>query len=738
MLLIPLSANAQFTLRGKITDEKGAPVNGAYVYLYHKGDMAALANSSSNGEYSLTKVPKGTYDMVVSFVGYKEKDKTITVDRDLTLNFILETDNVMLEKVVVEGKRIQTTSKGHVFYLSEKAKESKNPYKALQEIPLIFSDPVNETVRSVDGESMAILIDGMRVNSGISPIDPARIKSVEIVDVVGARYMRQGIKKVMNIKLKKSMDLYTYAQLQGQAYYPRQDYYFGPKFEIGNSRFSVYGSASGDFSETKTSHGYDLSSSGLSRNYSGESTGKDKDFYFSFMSKWRITEKDYLAAYVQGDFDKAKDDNKSFGSQEGKDMVRTARTDYKSDIFSATAYFKHLFSEDQELEAYAVYSDNRADNTNKLSEEIGGNDGLNIQKYINDMKSVKGTLTYSQDFENGGSLELGDETEYLYDKIDNTGISSYLYRHHRLNEYFYAGYSGRIGRKLTYNTTAGMEYVSMRSDTIRHSYFKPRVSLGLYYNILEELRTSINYSYRNSAPSVEMLNPYNTSADTLLVRHGNPHLLPSQTHAFTWNAGYMKSGLYLEPSVSYSISSDIVKPVSIAQDNGVLLTTYRNEGRFRALALQLQVLWRKKGYFFILNTSHNVSYYTESGAKKYFNGMMFLSKDWGKFNARISLTYQNYEYTEYSRTKNDRPSSTLVLTYSFTPDLVLSLGCDNIFGNVKKETMIATGQYRSVSFTTEKTFTPWIQLRWSMRKNESKKIDLDNDIIKDPEERIKL
>ncbi len=44
---------------------------------------------------------------------------------------------------------------------------------------------------------MLILVIGMRVNSGVSPIDPARIKSVEIIDVVSAIYA-PGVKRVVN------------------------------------------------------------------------------------------------------------------------------------------------------------------------------------------------------------------------------------------------------------------------------------------------------------------------------------------------------------------------------------------------------------------------------------------------------------------------------------------------------------------------------------------------------------
>lgn len=120
---------------------------------------------------------------------------------------------------------------------------------------------------------MAILIDGMRVNSGISPIDPSRIKSVEIIDVVGAKYMRQGVKRVMNIKLKET-PLYTYAQLSARADYPEKSYFASPKFEIGNSSISLYGDASFGTGHNRQENNYKLITPMLVKEYSGESREK--------------------------------------------------------------------------------------------------------------------------------------------------------------------------------------------------------------------------------------------------------------------------------------------------------------------------------------------------------------------------------------------------------------------------------------------------------------------------------
>lgn len=734
---MPVFAFSQYCMQGKVTDEMGTGINEAQIYLYLNGELEALAHTNTNGEYRTGKVPQGKYHVVVSCMGFTSKDDSVAIERDVTQDFILETRSFMLDSVVVMGRSSRLTSKGHLFYLSKKARQSGNPFVALQEIPLLYSDPVSESVRSSDGQSMMILIDGMRVNSGIGPIDPSRIKSVEIIDVVGAKYMLQGVKRIMNIKLKET-SLYTYIQLSARADYPEKSYFASPKFEIGNSTISLYGDASFSTGHGSQTNNYKLETPVLSKEYSGESKSKIKDYDYSLMAKWRISAKDFFAAYIQGNASKETSRSISSGNQAGHIITRNSNSDYHSNLFSATSYYKRVFSNNEEMEIYAVYSDNHAKNTSSLVESLNGMGDVNKLKYDNDRKLATLTLDYSKDFGNGGSLNIGNEMQYSYDRIENIGIRSSLFRHHRFNEFAFAGYNGMLARKLAYNITAGMEYVSMRSDSIRHHYFRPRLSFGVYCNITNSLSTKVSYAYSNTPPSVAMLNPYNTSADTLLVSHGNPFLLPSKTHTFGWNASYFSGGLALGTNVSYGISRDIIEPVHLADDNGVLLTTYKNIGRFRSLQLRCNVSWRIKGWFLLMDMAYNVNYYITVGAKKHFTGILLLSKKLGKFEIRTNFSYQNYINTEFSKTKNYNPESNLTLSYSFTPDILLSIGCTSFIGNPRSKTTVSTGTYKSITYTKKKTFTPWILFRWSIRKNDKKKIELENDIIRDHENKIKL
>ena len=107
-------------------------------------------------------------------------------------------------KIVADrSQTVKRTANGEMFYLSSTAKKKSKPFRALQEIPAIISDANTSSVKMLNGTTPLILINGNMVNSGIGPISPSDIESVEVINSVSARYLQEGITSILNIKLKK-------------------------------------------------------------------------------------------------------------------------------------------------------------------------------------------------------------------------------------------------------------------------------------------------------------------------------------------------------------------------------------------------------------------------------------------------------------------------------------------------------------------------------------------------------
>lgn len=88
-------------LTGQVLDEDKEPVIGANVYIK---EIAAGASTDANGTFSMD-LDKGTYTVIISYVGFKNKEKQVTVSDDTKVRFNMEPDSHELEQVVITGNK---------------------------------------------------------------------------------------------------------------------------------------------------------------------------------------------------------------------------------------------------------------------------------------------------------------------------------------------------------------------------------------------------------------------------------------------------------------------------------------------------------------------------------------------------------------------------------------------------------------------------------------------------------
>jgi TonB-dependent starch-binding outer membrane protein SusC len=91
------------TITGQVLDSAtGEPVTGANVYLT---ELARGAASDVDGNFRISNVPAGTYNMTASYIGYRTYRQTVTVTAGqvLTLEIRMQAGALGLEEVVVSG-----------------------------------------------------------------------------------------------------------------------------------------------------------------------------------------------------------------------------------------------------------------------------------------------------------------------------------------------------------------------------------------------------------------------------------------------------------------------------------------------------------------------------------------------------------------------------------------------------------------------------------------------------------
>ena len=93
---------AQGTMKGKITDSKGEAIIGANVFI--KGTNLGAA-TNIEGNYTIKSIPAGSYTLIVSSLGYKTQEFSVTITDGVTLqqNATLAEDVLQMEGVVITG-----------------------------------------------------------------------------------------------------------------------------------------------------------------------------------------------------------------------------------------------------------------------------------------------------------------------------------------------------------------------------------------------------------------------------------------------------------------------------------------------------------------------------------------------------------------------------------------------------------------------------------------------------------
>ena len=96
------SGYAQFTLYGKVTNEKKQPLTESHI---HSEFGSVLSDPA--GEYVLKDIPKGKLRVYISYIGYQTCDTLITITEDFNLNIKLRRSETALEEVVLKDAKQQ-------------------------------------------------------------------------------------------------------------------------------------------------------------------------------------------------------------------------------------------------------------------------------------------------------------------------------------------------------------------------------------------------------------------------------------------------------------------------------------------------------------------------------------------------------------------------------------------------------------------------------------------------------
>lgn len=208
-------ANAQ-TISGSIRND-AQPLAGASIKIEGK----KLETSSDQDGHFQLKLEPGTYNLIVSFIGYTQQVQKVNLikGQPLKLDLILKPGNYMDEVVVVSSRKPTKISEvpGTIWIvdnqrLQEQIRAGVSLKEALaQLIPGLDAGPEGRTNygQSLRGRNVLVMIDGVSLNSTrnvsrqFDSVDPFNIERIEVLSGASAVYGGGATGGIINIITKK-------------------------------------------------------------------------------------------------------------------------------------------------------------------------------------------------------------------------------------------------------------------------------------------------------------------------------------------------------------------------------------------------------------------------------------------------------------------------------------------------------------------------------------------------------
>ena len=167
MLFSSFAFSQAYEINGTVLDLKtGSPLPGVNVVIKNR---SMATTTDFDGNFKLSKIPSGSL-LVISYIGYKDYEKKVSQNENLTINLIEESNK--LEEVVVigYGNKKKKDISGAVAVLSSKTIEELKPIKVEQALQGTVSGVTVTAQSGSPGAGLDIRIRGVSTNGNNGPL----------------------------------------------------------------------------------------------------------------------------------------------------------------------------------------------------------------------------------------------------------------------------------------------------------------------------------------------------------------------------------------------------------------------------------------------------------------------------------------------------------------------------------------------------------------------------------------
>ena len=600
VLFYSFTSVAQHDVSGTISDQNGQPLEFTNVILYNQATKTVVTGVVTNKEgfYILKNTASDSYYLEVSSLGFQTKlsDK-FELQSNKTLDFILEEENLTLDEVVVKSKRpvIRQTAEKLIVDLEKSEMINTNLQDVMRKIPGVL---VTNNGISIAGKTgVKILINGktteyMDVETLLRDFPADNISKIELIEQPGAEYEASGSGAIINIILKKNVQLGTHGSVTSWIG-EDEGLEWGSGFSIASYKNKLNWQSSVNYSEPTWREDLFLVRTVGTQTY--DQVTKEpydpKNITLSGSLDYYLSENHSIG--IGGRFNN-RNSTRTISSKTIISDINTTETLFSENYFdrdrsnfNINPYYEYK-TDANKLVVDFNYVDFTNTNTNTLSDVAGSTIDFTDRRYNQDgtynIKTYR--VDYSRTFSD--NLKLSAGTRYadvktdndLESLIDNNGNFDLLDDESSrfvIDETIFALYSKISATQGKWSFSGGLRYEDSNTDGTstflnngslvtqvqKRPIKKLFPSASVSRELTDVLGASLSYSYRIQRPSYSSLNSFATFLDPFSAGEGNPNLTPSYTNNYQFNLTYDGQPFFI---VGYSKTDDVIFEL-ISQDN---------------------------------------------------------------------------------------------------------------------------------------------------------------------------
>ena len=571
------------------------------------------------GQFTLSKVPAGTFRLLVSFVGYKNKAiPSVTIDgrrQDLNLGKIFVSPEVRtLNEVTVTGQAALVEEKvDRIVYNADKDITSKggDASDVMRKVPMLSVD-LDGNVSLRGSSNVRVLINNKpstivasSVADALKQIPADMIKSVEVITSPSAKYDAEGSAGIINIITKKNtlqgFTLNTDAGVGNRG----ANLGLNGNLRTGKMGFSLSGYGRGNYNVVGSYQNDQTvrnSSGSTSRTVQSADT-RSNGMFGQYQLGWDydLNKNTAITASVRYGLR----NNNSFqdklttrtflpGGATGTLGIRDVNVqDYSGTVDVNVDFTKTFNKPQQEFSILTQYSRNNRTNNfianilnNVDMETITSrekNENLSYNQETTVQADYQTPVKENQMLEFGGKgifRQVNSDFKYYSATGANGGfnpINSDVRPANTLNydqnvAATYLSYTYSTKNKYTIKAGARYEYTFINADfTSRTSTSQPTVNVPDYGNLVPSINISkalkggktikLAYNRRLQRPGIQFLNPNVNASNPTNITQGNPNLRPELTDNFEFSTSTYIKSVYLNGSLFARFTGNSIESV---------------------------------------------------------------------------------------------------------------------------------------------------------------------------------